>query len=43
MAENRYTQISLLLTALLFITVIVSVVNGQTTGEWFYIPESDPS
>ena len=37
---NRCSQLSLLLTALLFVTAIISVVSGQPGGEWL-ISESD--
>jgi hypothetical protein len=35
MVENRYSQFSLVLTALLFITTSISFGSGQSTGEWF--------
>ena len=37
---NRYSQLSLLLTALLFVTAIILVVSGQSGGKWL-ISESD--
>ena len=37
---NRCLQLSLLLTALLFVTALISVVSGQSGGEWL-ISEGD--